>query len=165
MQTRVILYATDFSESSESAFSLACSLARDHGARLIVLNVIPVGTYQIINLAQLGLGESERQFEDEIRHGLQQLQPPDNRVCTEYKLAKGDPAKSIVKVAEETRCDLIVLSTHGRSGLRRVLMGSVAEHVLRIASCPVLVLKGRLTPADSSVFAPESPSGSATDSQ
>lgn len=165
MQIKVILCATDFSESSKAAFSLAYSLARDHGVRMIVLNVIPAGTYEILSLAQLGLGESERQFEDEIRHGLRQLQPPDNRVFMEYKLAKGDPAKSIVKMAEDARCDLIVLGTHGRSGLRRVLMGSVAEHVLRLAPCPVLVLNARVTPADRSVLGPESPSGPATDTQ
>ena len=165
MQTKVILYATDVSEPSRFAFSLAYSLARDHGARLIVLNVIPAGTYEIIDLAQLGLGESERQFEDEIRHGLRQLQPPDNHVSMDYKLAKGDPAKSIVKVAQDTQCDLIVLGTHGRSGLRRVLMGSVAEHVLRVAPCPVLVLKGRVAPADSSVIAPDNPSGPTADPQ
>ena len=104
--------------------------------RLIVLHVLPAGTYEIVNLAQLGQGESAQQFEDDIRHDLQRIQPPDDRVPMEYKLAKGDPAASIVKVAEETACDLIVLGTHGRTGLRRVLMGSVAEHVMRTRRAP-----------------------------
>jgi nucleotide-binding universal stress UspA family protein len=64
----------------------------------------------------------------------------------EYKLAKGDPASPIIKVAEEMACDLIVLGTHGRTGLGRVLMGSVAEHVMRSAPCPVLVVKGKQLP-------------------
>ncbi len=154
MRMNTILYATDFSEASKSAFPLAYSLARDHGARLIVLHVVLTGTYEIANLAQLGQGESARQFEEDIRHDLQRLQPPDDRVPMEYKLAKGDPATAIIKVAEETACDLIVLGTHGRTGLRRVLMGSVAEHVLRSAPCPVLVVRGSVPEAGHSSAAP-----------
>jgi universal stress protein A len=145
MRINTILYATDFSESSKSAFPLAYSLARDHGARLIALHVVPAGTYEIANLVQLGHGESFRQFEEEIRHDLERLQPPDSSVPMVYKLAKGDPATLITNVAEEMASDLIVLGTHGRTGLRRVLMGSVAEHVLRSAPCPVLVVKTSLS--------------------
>jgi nucleotide-binding universal stress UspA family protein len=142
LQMRTILYTTDFSDSARAAFPLAYSLARDHGASLMVLHVIPVGTADILNLAQLGAGETAREYDEGILHDLHRLQPPDDRVPMEYKLANGDPASSIIKVAEETACDLIVLGTHGRTGLRRVLMGSVAEHVMRIAPCPVLVAKG-----------------------
>ena len=133
-QMHTILFTTDFSDSFKSALPLAYSLARDHGARLNVLHVLPAGTYEIVNLAQLGQGESAQQFEDSIRHDLRRIQPPDDRVAMEYKLAKGDPAASIIKVAEKTACDLIVLGTHGRTGLKRVLMGSVAEHVMRSPS-------------------------------
>jgi nucleotide-binding universal stress UspA family protein len=157
MQIRTILYTTDFSESSKVTFPMAYSLARDHGARLIVLHVVPSGTYQILNLAQLGQGESERQFEDDIRHQLLRLQPPDNRVPMEYKLAEGEPGASIVKVAEDMHCDLIVLGTHGRTGFRRVLMGSVAEHVMRTAPCPVLVVKGPVPQANRSASTPADP--------
>lgn len=152
MKMHTILYTTDFSESSKMAFSLAYSLARDHQARLVVLHVVPAGTYEIVNLAQLGHGESMGQFEDDIRHELQQFRPPDNRVPMEYKLANGDPVASIVKEAEDTRCDLIVLGTHGRTGFRRVLMGSVAEHVMRTAPCPVLVVKAQVQQASSSAY-------------
>lgn len=152
MKMHTILYTTDFSESSKMAFSLAYSLARDHQARLVVLHVVPAGTYEIVNLAQLGQGESMGQFEEDIRHELQQFQPPDGRVPMEYKLANGDPVASIVKEAEDTRCDLIVLGTHGRTGFRRVLMGSVAEHVMRTAPCPVLVVKAPVQQASSSAF-------------
>ncbi len=133
---------------------MAYSLARDHGARLILLHVVPAGTYEITNLAQLGQGESMQQFEEGIRRELQNLCPPDGRVQPDYKLAEGDPAAAINKVAEETAANLIVLGTHGRTGLRRVLMGSVAEHVLRSAPCPVLVVKGAVPGADASSAAP-----------
>jgi nucleotide-binding universal stress UspA family protein len=142
LQMRTILYTTDFSDSARAAFPLAYSLARDHGARLIVLHVIPAGTADILNLAQLGAGETAKEYDDGTLHDLHRLQPPDDRVPMEYKLAKGDPASSIIKIAEEKACDLIVLATHGRTGLRRALMGSVTEHVMRSAPCPVLVVKG-----------------------
>jgi nucleotide-binding universal stress UspA family protein len=141
LKMSTILYATDMSELSKGAFPLACSLARDHGAKLIVLHVIPSGTHQFLTVAQLGQGESAAQFEDDLRHDLQRHYPVAERVLINYKLGKGDPATAIIKVAEEMACDLIVLGTHGRTGFRRVLMGSVAEHVMRTAPCPVLVVR------------------------
>jgi nucleotide-binding universal stress UspA family protein len=154
MQLHAILYTTDFSESSKSAFPLAYSLARDHGSRLIILHVVPAGTYELANLAQLGLGECAKQFDDDILHDLQRLQPLDDRVPLEYRLAKGDPASSIIRVAKEQPCDLIVVGTHGRTGLRRALLGSVAEQVMRGAPCPVLVVKGPLPNTDLTPVAP-----------
>src|SRR5262245_23353328 len=142
MHLNAILYATDFSETSRNASPLAYSLARDHGARLIVLHVVPGGTYALANLAQLGQGETAAQFEEDIKHDLQRHRPLDDRVPMEYKVAKGEPAASIVRAAEEEACDLIVLGTHGRTGLSRVLLGSVAEQVIRRARCSVLVAKG-----------------------
>jgi nucleotide-binding universal stress UspA family protein len=73
----------------------------------------------------------------------------------EYQLAEGEPGASIVKVAEDRHCDLIVLGTHGRTGFRRVLMGSVAEQVMRTAPCPVLVVKGPVPQADRSGPSPD----------
>jgi nucleotide-binding universal stress UspA family protein len=67
-------------------------------------------------------------------------------------LTDGEPYAEILRVAEDDGCDLIVMGTHGRTGLRRLLMGSVAEQVLRQASCPVLTVK---TPFPESVSAPE----------
>lgn len=133
---------------------MAYSLARDHGARLILLHVVPAGTYEIANLAQLGQGESREQFKQGIRRELQDLCPPDGPVPVDYKLAEGDSAAAINKVAEETAADLIVLGSHGRTGLRRALMGSVAEHVMRTAPCPVLVVKGAVPGAGPSAAAP-----------
>jgi hypothetical protein len=59
-------------------------------------------------------------------------------------MEKGDPAEEILRVAEETKCDLIMIGTHGRTGLGRLLMGSVAEQVVRKAHCPVLTVKAPL---------------------
>lgn len=64
--------------------------------------MVPAGTYEIANLVQMGHGESVRKFEEEIRHDLERLQPPDSSVPMVYKLAKGDPAILITNVAKET---------------------------------------------------------------
>jgi nucleotide-binding universal stress UspA family protein len=125
-----ILHPTDFSESSGYAFQLACSLARDRGARLIVLHVMPVPLVQ-----------EKRLYREEMAEELNRLAARDGQIRVEHRLEEGDPATQILRVAQETGCDLIVLGSHGRTGLDRLLMGSVAEQVVRRASCPVLTVK------------------------
>jgi nucleotide-binding universal stress UspA family protein len=127
---RTILHPTDFSERSWHAFQMACSLARDEAARLVVMHVMPVPLVQ-----------EKRLYREEMAEELNRLRAPDARVRVEHRLEEGDAATQILRVAEETGCDLIVLGTHGRTGLGRLLMGSVAEEVLRRASCPVLTVR------------------------
>ena len=66
---------------------------------------------------------------------------PDSNVPVERRLLAGDPADAIIRLAESEHIDLIVMGTHGRRGLSRLLMGSVAESVVRVAPCPVLTVK------------------------
>jgi nucleotide-binding universal stress UspA family protein len=128
---QTILHPTDFSERSGYALQMACSLARDHGARLVVLHVMPVPLVQ-----------EKRLYREEMAEELNRLGgAPDARVQVERRLEEGDPATQILHVAQEIGCDLIVLGSHGRTGLDRLLMGSVAEQVLRRASFPVLTVK------------------------
>jgi nucleotide-binding universal stress UspA family protein len=77
----------------------------------------------------------------EARQKLEKLSVADAEVRMERQLAEGSPSEEILRIAQQINADLIVLGTHGRSGLARVLMGSVAEDVLRKASCPVLTVK------------------------
>jgi nucleotide-binding universal stress UspA family protein len=135
---KTILYATDFSERAELAFRLACSLARDYGARLIVLHVVeqPVlSAGQRVLIPEFDLRP--------LRERLQPLRPDDPKISVEHRLVEGRaaPATEILRVAEELNVDLIVAGTHGRTGLGRLLMGSVAEELVRNASCPVLTVK------------------------
>src|SRR5262249_46945161 len=126
---RLILHPTDFSERSEFAFRIACALAREHGARLILLHVAPPPVLA-------GGGGSESRAEDypeRLREELHQLGVPDPSVNVEYRLEEGEPIGGILAVAEETGADLIVMGTHGRTGLGWLLMGSVAEQVVRKA--------------------------------
>jgi nucleotide-binding universal stress UspA family protein len=76
-----------------------------------------------------------------LRVKLQQLLPRDSKVRVKHRLAEGDAATEILRLAKETQADVIVMGTHGRTGLVRVLMGSVAEQVVRKAPCPVVTVK------------------------
>jgi nucleotide-binding universal stress UspA family protein len=139
LNVRSILHPTDFSERSEPAFRLACALARDYGASVVVLHVVPPPATRAEEVARLPPDDYHEQL---WREFLLRMTSPEPGVRLGCRLEDGDPGKEIVRVAEELGCDLIVLSTHGRTGLRRLLMGSVAEQVLRTAPCPVLTVKG-----------------------
>jgi nucleotide-binding universal stress UspA family protein len=135
---RTILHATDFSACSRAAFRLACALARDFGARLIVLHVQPPPVATVETGYLILPVDATR---DELMQQLRGLRPDDPSVAVEYRLAEGEPAATILRVALDTRSDLVVLGTHGRHGLPRLLLGSVAEDVLRRAQCPVVTIK------------------------
>jgi nucleotide-binding universal stress UspA family protein len=134
---RRILYPTDFSESSLCAFPLACSLAQDFGARIVVLHACPW-----LTAVDTGV---ERQppcgCREDSWSALRRVLAMAPEIGVGYELAEGEPGVEIVNAAQKNHCDLIVMSTHGRTGLRRLLMGSVAEKVLRAASCPVVTVK------------------------
>jgi nucleotide-binding universal stress UspA family protein len=138
----MVLHPTDFSEHSEYAFRLACSLARDYGARLIVLHVLkrPVLTYSGVMTAPPPPPPSSEERQS-AQEQLQRIKPPDPAIWVEHLLEEGDPATAILQNAQERQCDLIVMGSHGRTGLGRLLMGSVAEQVVRKAPCPVLTVK------------------------
>ena len=146
---KTILHPTDFSERSNFAFRLACSLARDYGARLMVVHVAepPVPIYG--NGLVLPPAQAPKET---VLARLQQLLPKDPKVQVEHRLTEGDAAIEILRIAGEIKCDLIVMGTHGRTGLGRLLMGSVAEQVVRKAACPVLTVK---TPQHAMPFSEE----------
>jgi nucleotide-binding universal stress UspA family protein len=133
-----ILHPTDFSERSQFAFQLACELARDHRARLVLLHVLelPLDVYNDGMLLPVSPGTEER-----ARQGLLNMRPTQPGLKVERHLARGNPTEEILRLAQQCKCDLIVMGTHGRSGLGRLLLGSVAELVLRKAACPVLTVK------------------------
>jgi nucleotide-binding universal stress UspA family protein len=129
-----ILYATDFSPYSNQAYFHAVALAQSHRAGLTILYVYSpsFGTPEVHPQAE------NRQY---WREQLEQIRPVDHSIPVRHVLLEGDPAGQIVSYAAESAIDLIVMGTHGRTGLERLLMGSVAEKVLRDAPCSVLVVK------------------------
>jgi len=135
---RTILHPTDFSPAANFAFQMACTLAKDHNARLILLHVVPPPF-----LANKGMPGLDTHPSQEPREkGFSWPQPADTNLRVEHRVAENDNApEEVLRLAEEVHCDLIVMGTQGRSGLKRLLMGSVAEEVLRTSSCPVLTVK------------------------
>jgi len=139
LSIRTILHPTDFSERSEDAFKAACSLARDHGARLVVVYVrVPV----VVGYGELGpIVPDPVQTPADVKAKMAALHVLDPSLEVSYCVADGSPASEIVRLARELPADWVVMGTHGRTGLGRLLMGSVAEAVVRRAPCPVLTLK------------------------
>jgi nucleotide-binding universal stress UspA family protein/quercetin dioxygenase-like cupin family protein len=136
---QTILHPTDFSENSRPAFQAACALARDSHATLLVLHVMMPS---VSPLGQSPPPDPLRPAESqESPSQLPWPRPSDPQIRVEHRLAEGDPAEEILRLAEALRCDLVVMGTHGRTGLGRFLTGSVAEAVLRKAGCPVMVVK------------------------
>jgi nucleotide-binding universal stress UspA family protein len=137
---KTVLFATDFSPASKVAFNVAAALARDYRARVIVLHVIePVRMGFSEFTSYIGPDEDK----GEAMKLLSTIVVP--KVSIEHRLLEGDPATVIVETAAETGADLIIMGTMGRSGLTRLVMGSVAEEVLRRAPCPVLTIRGAVT--------------------
>lgn len=148
---KTVLHPTDFSEHSRYALSVACALARDAGARLVVLHTVPKATPVIGDGDMAALQEAERYQEDlriyrqEMAKKLRTLPLPGLPDRTEHLLKEGEPATVILAAAEDVGADLIVMGTHGRTGHARELMGSVAEEVLQAATCPVLMINVPVT--------------------
>src|SRR5262249_23309297 len=117
-----ILHPTDFSDRSAHAFELACSLARDHGARLVVLHVVPSPLAVPAGSEALPPGPEEFALTAE-KDQLAAIQSPDPAVPVERRLVVGNPVEEILRAAAETGSDLVVMGTHGRTGLGRLLMG------------------------------------------
>jgi len=142
-----ILHPTDFSDRAECAFRVACALARDYEARLVLVHVIPppVVVYGEAVVMPQPSGEERHEYQQR----LDRIAVPD--VHMERHVIEGDPVSEILAAATDCHADLIVLGTHGRTGLGRLLMGSVAEQVLRRAHCPVLTVR---TPFPAAVPAP-----------
>src|SRR5262249_35209169 len=132
-----ILYPTDFSEHSRHALGPACALARDYGARVVVLHVTAVPA---IVFAEGVVPPNPEELRAAAREQLDRLEMPGGDVRAERRLEEGDATTEILRAAQETHADLIVMGTHGRTGLGRLLMGSVAEAVVRKAPCSALTL-------------------------
>ena len=136
--TAKILFPTDFSPLGETALEMATALAKQRGAKLVIAHVEePPMAYGGGELYS-GIEEPDRR---EMEAMLAAILPTDPAVGYEHRLLIGSPATAIVRLAESENFDLIVMPTHGRTGLSRLLMGSVAEEVVRKAPCPVLTVK------------------------
>src|SRR5262249_4880535 len=135
----VILHPMDFSDRSDYAFQLACRLARESQAALIVLHVVEPPPFVTHGEMEKALQQAQG-YRRDLNKRLEAQQNGEPDLTMEIRLTDGEPVAEILSAAEESNCDLIVMGTHGRTGFRRLLLGSVAEQVLRRAPCPVLTV-------------------------
>jgi universal stress protein A len=144
MEIRQILAPTDFSEFSKQAVQCAYELAQTFGAKLLLLHVVELLVYPVEIFLPSPEGTTLLDdLEHQARLGLAQLLPKaeDGTVEVLCQTVGGTPYLRIVEIAAAEKVDLIVMSTHGRTGLSHLVMGSVAERVVRMAPCPVLTIR------------------------
>lgn len=148
MIVKKILFPTDFSECSQIALDMAASLARDTGAELLIVHVEEPPVVAGGDGAAYAMAATST---EELLARLKQEVPKDRSILHSHQMLKGAPAHAIAAFAEQQGVDMIVMGTHGRTGLLRLLMGSVAEGVVRHAPCAVLTVKpsARSAPTES----------------
>jgi nucleotide-binding universal stress UspA family protein len=149
MEVRHILAPTDFSEVSNQALTMALELAQTFGATLSLLHVIELPPFpvQVLEPGKAGmllLTELEQQANRELSQLPAGVEV--GKVAISRYVDTGTPHRTIVETAEALKADLIVMATHGRSGLGHTFIGSVAERVVRTAPCPVLTIRPKAQP-------------------
>jgi len=141
---KVIVVPTDFSDHSLRAIPYAVSLAEKFNARLKVV-FVSEPALQVADVAWVGIDERSMSQEhlEEARRNLERiaLEQVPTDVQVDAEVLSGDAVEAVIAYARDVNADLVVMATHGRSGLSHMLMGSVAEQIVRKAPCPVLTLK------------------------
>lgn len=145
---RRLLVPVDFSDSSVRALRYAVGLAAESGGSLTIVHVVPA------DYGWLGIGQEEfRDLDKSLQHqaadrlrALVDANVPRN-TSADLEVRLGRPAEEIVAAASEAKSDLIILSTHGLTGLDRYLIGSVADRVARLAPCPVFLMRAGKEPS------------------
>ena len=147
IQIERILVPTDFSTFSRIALRHGCELAKRFNAELHILNVIRSPLHDYVERSEGGHSKSFADYEqdqrDEAEQKLRQLdlRPLEGSERVTYVTRGGSTIASITQYARAQNIDLIVMGTHGRTGLQHVLVGSVAENIVRTATCPVLTVR------------------------
>lgn len=145
IKMKAILHPTDFSETSKHALKYAVSFAEQYEAKLYILHVIEeiTGAMYFDMLQTPPLAQLMTEIEAQAKTALENLLTPEmkEKVRFELLIRRGVPFLETVKAAAELQCDLIVCGTHGRTGLKHALFGSVAEKIVRKAPCPVLSVR------------------------
>jgi nucleotide-binding universal stress UspA family protein len=140
-----ILVATDFGPASESALNYGRQLARSFGARLHVIHVVDnTITWTAVDGIATDFAMLQAEIEDGAREKLRSLLSDEDRHelrAVQVIRTATSPAYAIVAYAKDSQADLLIMGTHGRGVMGHLLMGSVAEKVVRIAPCPVLTVR------------------------
>jgi nucleotide-binding universal stress UspA family protein len=145
-RTRRILYATDFSSASRKAFDTALGLATALNARLVIGSVLmPVLMIPEQYIDATTIDRLDRQAREWSMQHLNRLAARARKagVKTSVWLGDGDPADQVVRASRAGKSDFIVVGTHGRRGLPKFFLGSVAERIVSTATCPVVTVRGK----------------------
>lgn len=156
-----ILVATDFSDTAAAALAQGVALASATGAKLTLLHVIyaekinetllgldameyltrvmSTPTEQAPYSPTLGMDRLREAAEEKLQESVAGVNGP--RLAIETAIAEGRPSEEVLAFAEKEKVDLIILGTHGRGAIGKALLGSVADHVIRQAECPVMVVR------------------------
>jgi len=146
MARKRILFASDFSKASAKAFATAVTLAKATGAEMVILHVL-IPFMPLVPEQYMGGATLEQLNAKERRWSEQQLAKLTARaksggVRAAGLTVTGEPTEQIVRAARTKRADFVVLGTHGRTGLNRFFVGSVAQRVMASAPCPVVTVRG-----------------------
>ncbi|MGE0707176.1 MAG: universal stress protein [Planctomycetota bacterium] len=148
MEPKKILLTTDFSPLADEALEPAASLAERFGVPLVLVSVVPGRrppkpdpTAPYFKAAQ-ALYDNDVEAEADALRQLEERLRPLTQVSWQAIVGRGEPIKSILDIAEKEDVGLIVISSQGRTGLKRMILGSVAEELARVSPLPVLIWKG-----------------------
>jgi nucleotide-binding universal stress UspA family protein len=139
-EIRRILCPVDFSEPSETALDYAIDLAKKFGADVQLVHVYQLPVYALPDGAMMAGPEFTTKVTTELSRALAELAKGKTGVTLETHLVEGIPYKEVVRLSEELKADLVVMGTHGRTGLKHLLLGSVAERVVRSSKVPVITV-------------------------
>ncbi len=139
-----ILCPIDFEEHSLAALEIACGLAEEEGATIHLLHVARIPTEDMVVPMPFDL---DPRWERSARTALQLIghHRLEGKVPYEIHVISGIPDADVARFANQLGADLVVMATHGRKGLRHFVLGSVAEHVMREANCPVITVRPKAT--------------------
>jgi nucleotide-binding universal stress UspA family protein len=144
MEIKSILFPTDFSEGSSQALQYAVDMAKRYGAKLYVVHVI----YDIAKVTgwyvpHVSMDQMYHDIEEGARKELDKfgVEMLDGLNGLERSIVMGVPHEEIISFAKKNKVDMIVMGTHGRKGIDRILFGSTAAHIVRFAPCPVLTVR------------------------
>jgi nucleotide-binding universal stress UspA family protein len=152
MKITKILVPTDFSSYAETAMHYALDLAQDYAAEVLLLHVIPERDLRAIFDYPLGfpLEQVLHEYQDKVEQHCAQVAAQAQQQGTPVTplVSFGVPYEKIIQAAKDHHVDLLIMATHGRTGLSHAVLGSVAERVVRLAPCPVVTIKSTMYTAE-----------------
>lgn len=143
IEPQKILCAIDFSEGSRGILSYGSLLAEEFGSKLTLCHIVPANLNVSAHLTTyFDYSGIEQELMEKAQHRLGKMAETLDVAC-DVLVASGHPAMQIESIAHEQKMDMVIAATHGRSGMKRFLIGSVTERLLKVLNCPLLVLHGR----------------------